>query len=133
MKEIIDFLENNKFGNLATCVGNMPDTRPMEMVFHSEKGLFFYTSKGEDLANQLKDNQSVCFCSTDSSYNYVKVKGSVTFSDEEKDKKSILEKSVFAKKIFNDSNLEMMLVFFLPNGKAMMHFHEENKIITGEF
>jgi uncharacterized pyridoxamine 5'-phosphate oxidase family protein len=133
MKEILDFLKENKFGNLATCEGNIPDTRPMEMVFHSEKGLFFYTSNGEDLAKQLKTNQNVCFCATAADYNYVKVKGAIVFSDEKEDKRKILENSVFAKKVFNDSNMETMLVFFLPNGKAMMHLHGENKVITDEF
>lgn len=133
MKEVLDFLKINKYGNLATSEENMPDTRPMELVFHSEKGLFFYTSTHEELAKQLRRNQNVCFCATDPEYNYVKIKGSVIFSDEKEDKQRILENSVFAKDAFNESNMENMLVFLIPSGKAMMHFHRGNKLTTHEF
>ncbi len=133
MQKIFEFLNQNKFGNLATCENNKPDTRPFELVFHSDKGMFFYTSSDADLTNQLKTNPNICFCTTDSDYNYVKVKGSVIFSDDSEDKVKILEKSEFAKEVYNDSNIDKMKVFILPHGKCMMHFHIDNKVITGEF
>ena len=133
MKEILDFLSKNRFGNLATCDHTIPDTRPMEAVFHTEEGIFFYTSTQEDLANQLKANQNICFCATDSEYNYVKVKGAVKFSEQVAHKKSIMEKSVFANKVFHESNLETMLVFYLPSETAMMHLHNRNELKTASF
>jgi len=133
MEQIIEFLSQNKYGNLATCVGNQPDTRPMELVFHSDKRMYFYTSIGEDLASQLRDNPNISFTSTDQNYNYVKLRGSVEFSKEKQDKLKILENSTFANRVFNDSNLDSMLVFYLPHGKAMMHIHGENKPITSDF
>jgi len=133
MKKIIEFLNQNKFGNLATCNNYKPDTRPFELVFYCDKGMFFYTSSDVDLTNQLITNPNICFCATDSNYNYVKVSGSVIFSVESEDKVKILEKSEFAKTIYNDSNIDKMKVFFLPHGKCMMHFHIDNKVITDEF
>jgi len=133
MKNIFEFLNQNKFGNLATCNNGKPDTRPFELVFHCDKGMFFYTSSDTGVTNQLKNNPNICFCATDSNYNYVKVSGSVTFSDESHDKIKILEQSEFAKTVYNDSNIDNMNVFFLPHGKCMMHFHIDNKVITDEF
>ena len=133
MKNIIEFLNQNKFGNLATCTNNTPYTRPFELGFYCDRGMFFYTSCDEDLIKQLKTNPNICFCATDSNYNYVKINGSVVFSDDKSDKTKILEKSTFAKEVYNDSNMDKMQVFFLPHGNCMMHFHNNNKVTTHEF
>jgi uncharacterized pyridoxamine 5'-phosphate oxidase family protein len=133
MKEIVSFLAQNKYGNLATCCGDKPDNRPMECVFSSDKGLFFYTSQGEDLADQLGKNANICFTATDANYNYVKVSGCVEFSTDNQDKSSILEHSTFAKQVFHEDTLSSMLVFYLPHGKGILHHHGDNKPICSEF
>lgn len=133
MKEIFEFLSSNQFGNLATCTENQPDSRPIECVFTSEKGLFFYTTKGKDLAEQLNQNKNVCFTATDSAYNYVKIKGMISVSNEKEDQLSILENSNFAKQVFNNDNLSSMLVFYLPHGTAMLHYHGNHEPICHEF
>lgn len=133
MKEIIEFLKENKFGNLATCSNEKPDLRPFELVFYCDRGMFFYVSADTDAASELKANPNICFCATDNNYNYVKVSGRVLFSDNIADKSKILEESKFAKKFFDESNLQKMLVFYLPHGKCKHHFYKDNKIITEEF
>lgn len=133
MKNISEFLDQNKFGNLATCNDDKPDTRPFELSFHCDKGMFFYAAADEKITNELEVNPNICFCATDPNYNYVKVNGSVIFSDNEDDKAKILEKSEFAKTVYNDSNIDKMKVFFLPHGKCMMHFRNDDKVITDEF
>jgi len=133
MKKIIEFINQNKFGNLATCNNDKPDTRPFELAFHCDIGMFFYSSAEDELTNQLKQNSNICFCATDSNYNYVKIKGSVKFSEDIDDKSKILEKSNFAKKVYNNSNLEKMEVFYLPHGKCMLHMHNDDNVIIKEF
>jgi uncharacterized pyridoxamine 5'-phosphate oxidase family protein len=133
MKKINEFLDQNKFGSLATCDNVKPDARPFELSFHSDKGMFFYSAADESITKELKVNPNICFCATDPNYNYVKVSGSVVFSDNKDDKTKILEKSEFAKAVYNESNIDNMNVFFLPHGKCMMHFHNDNKVITDEF
>ena len=133
VKEMMEFLSQNKFGSLATCMDNQPDNRPMECAFVSDKGLFFYTKKGEDLAEQISNNQNVCFTATDSNYNYIKVRGSVVFSNDEEDQVSILNHSNFAKQVFQESDRSSMIVFYLAHGKGMMHAHGNNKPVSFEF
>ena len=133
MKQIIEFLNKNKFGNLATCNNDKPYLRPFELVYYCDKGMFFYASTEEELINQLKINPNICFCATDSNYDYVKVSGSIKFSDDKEDKEKILEKSEFAKTVYNDSNINNMKVFFLPHAECMMHFHADNGVITDKF
>lgn len=133
MKDIIEFLSNNKFGSLATLGDDKPDVRPFEFVFHCEKGMFFYTAAESEITTQLEANPNICFCATDTNYNYVKVSGSVVFSDDYEDKVKILEHSKFAKNNFEESNLDKMKVFYLPHGYCKKHFHSDNKTIKDEF
>lgn len=133
IKEIFEFLAQNKFGSLATCTENQPDNRPMECAFVSDKGLFFYTKKGEDLEDQLSKNKNICFAATDQNYNYIKVRGSVELSQEDEDQFNILTNSSFAKSVFQENNLSSMIVFYLPHGNAMLHSHGKNKPICYEF
>ncbi|SMC81807.1 pyridoxamine 5'-phosphate oxidase family protein [Papillibacter cinnamivorans] len=133
MNEIIAFIERNKLGSLATCDGEKADIRPFELVFHSDRGLFFYTSDGEDVYRQLRENPNIAFCATDRNYNYTKITGSVSFSDSDADKAKILSNSQFAKEVFAGSGTEDMKVFFLPHASCMLHYHADGKAVPWQF
>jgi uncharacterized pyridoxamine 5'-phosphate oxidase family protein len=133
MEDIIEFLNSNKFGSLATTIDGIPDVRPFEFVFYCEKGMFFYTSAKSEIETQLEANPHICFCATDSKYNYVKVSGSVVFSDDYEDKVKILKHSKLAKDYFEESNLDKMKVFYLAHGFCKKHFHKDEKTIKDEF
>ncbi|MBA4688287.1 MAG: pyridoxamine 5'-phosphate oxidase family protein [Candidatus Galacturonibacter soehngenii] len=133
MNEIIEFLNNNKFGSLATNSYDKPDLRPFEMVFYSDQRMYFYTTVDSDVANQLGENSNICFCATDQSYNYVKVSGSVIFSDKQEDKDKILENSEFAKEIFKKLDINKMKVFYLEHGECKKHLHSNNQTIVEKF
>lgn len=133
MNEIIAFIEQNKYGSLATCNDGKADIRPFELVYYCDKGMFFYASEREDLYKQLKENPSISFCCTDSNYNYTKISGSVLFSLDENDKAKVIEKSQFAKEIYSSSNANEMKVFFLPHASCILHYHNDNKVIEWQF
>lgn len=65
MNEIIDFIEQNKYGSLATCNGGKSDIRPFELAFYCDRGMFFYTSSDKDIYEQLNVNPYISFCATD--------------------------------------------------------------------
>ncbi|WP_352399249.1 pyridoxamine 5'-phosphate oxidase family protein [Anaerotignum sp.] len=133
MKEIIDFLNKNKFGNLATCDGSKPDARPFEVAYICEEGFFFYASSDTALSKQLKANPNICFCATDEKYNYVKVTGTIAFSNKQQDKEKVLENSHFAKKVFEAKGKDKMEVFYLQHGECMLHQHGDGSIIQKSF
>lgn len=133
MKETIDFLKKNKFGNLATCDGNNPDTRPFEVADISNEGLLFYVSTDTELSKQLKANSSICFCATNEKYDYVKVTGKISFSNKQEDKKKVLENSQFAKKVYESGGADKMEVFYLPHGECMLHHHMDDNITKESF
>ena len=133
MKEIMEFLNKNKFGNLATCDGNKPDTRPFEVAYISNDGFLFYVSSDTEVYRQLKENPNICFCATDEQYNYVKVVGSISFSDKQEDKDKVLENSQFAKKVYESSGTEKMKIFCLNHGECMLHHHMNDNVVKESF
>jgi len=133
MKKIIDFLNKNKFGSLATCDGNKPDTRPFEVAYISNDGLLFYMSSDTELSKQLKANSNICFCATDEKYDYVKVVGKISFSNKQEDKDKVLANSHFAKKVYDSCGTDKMEVFYLSHGEFMLHHHMDDNIIKESF
>lgn len=133
MNEIIGFIDQNKYGSLATCNGGKSDVRPFELVFQCDKGMFFYTSSDEDVYEQLDSNPYISFCDTDQNYNYVKISGTVTFSNNEGDKAKIVENSQFAKKVFSNSNLDSMRVFLMPHASCILHYYADNRAVEWQF
>lgn len=133
MNEIIDFIEQNKYGSLATCNGGKSDIRPFELAFYCDRGMFFYTSSDKDVYEQLNVNPHISFCATDQKFNYVKISGSVTFSNSEDDKVKIVTNSQFAQKVFSNSNLNNMRVFFLPHASCILHYHADNRAVEWQF
>ncbi|MEA4973572.1 hypothetical protein SDC9_106586 [bioreactor metagenome] len=133
MKEIIDFLNTNKFGSLATCDGNKPDTRPFEVAYISDEGFLFYVSSDTELSKQLKANPNICFCATDEKYDYVKLVGAISFSNKQEDKDKVLANSNFAKKVYSSCGTDKMEIFYLPHGECMLHHHMGDNIVKEGF
>ncbi|WP_206460664.1 pyridoxamine 5'-phosphate oxidase family protein [Anaerovorax sp. IOR16] len=84
MEEIFNFLENNKYGSLATSAEEQPYVRPFEYGFKTDEGIFFYTSEDKEVYSQLRSNPRVCFCATDKNLTYVQLTGDIKFTEEEK-------------------------------------------------
>ncbi len=133
MNEIIGFIEQNKYGSLATCNGEKSDVRPFELVFHCDRGMFFYTSSDDDVYEQLNENPYISFCATDQNFNYVKISGTITFSNSVDDKAKIVANSQFAPKVFPNSNLDSMRVFFLSHATCILHYYADNKVVEWRF
>lgn len=132
MKKSFDFLKKNKFGNLATCDGNKPDTRPFEVAYVSDEGLLFYVSSDTELSKQLKTDPSICFCATNEKYDYLKIKGEISFSNKQEDKDKVLANSHFAKQVY-ESGTDNMEVFSLSHGECMLHYHMNDNVVKESF
>ncbi len=133
MEEIFDFLENNKYGSLATSKEEQPYVRPFEYGFKTDEGVFFYTSDDKEVYSQLQSNPRVCFCSTDKDLTYVQLKGDVKFTDEEKYKDLMLSKSRNARKIYETTDNSRLKVFYMPHGSVTMHKYETGYVNDVKF
>ncbi len=133
MQEIFNFLENNKYGSLATSAEGQPFVRPFEYGFKTDEGVFFYTSDDKEVYSQLQSNPRVSFCATDKDLTYVQLTGDVKFTEEDKYKDIMLQKSNNAQKIYKTSNNDQLKVFYIPHGKAVMHQYESGYVSDQKF
>ncbi len=121
MKEVIDFLKLNSFGNLATCDGGEVDNTPMEIVDLGDGGFYFYMQNSSDVAEHLRMNACVSFCATDPEYKFLKLKGKLVLCDDLNKKIALIQKSKFAEKIFDDRQLENMIIYHLSKGIYLLN------------
>jgi uncharacterized pyridoxamine 5'-phosphate oxidase family protein len=133
MKEIINFLEQNKFGNLATSTDGQPYVRPFEYGFKTDDGVFFYTSDDKAVYSQLQSNPKASFCATDENLTYVQLTGDVKFTDDKKYKDMMIQNSRNASKIYQSADNPQFKVFYMPHGHAMMHKHEGGYVCDENF
>lgn len=134
MEEIINFLENHKYGSFATSDHGQPYVRPFEYGFKEDKGVFFYTSDDKGVYSQLQSNPKASFCATDENLTYVQLTGDVEFTEEEKYKNMMLQRSENAKKIYGTSDkLSELKVFYMPHGSAKMHNYESGYVCDEQF
>lgn len=133
MEKIINFLEVNKYGSLATSENGQPYVRPFEFGFKTDEGIFFYTTEDKAVYSQLQSNPKVSFCATDKDLTYVQLTGDIKFTEEEKYKDMMLQKSDNAEKIYGTSDKNSLKVFYMPHGKAMMHQYESGYVCDENF
>ena len=60
--ELIQFLNANLLGYLASSEDNKPHVRAIQMYRAESNGLIFQTVDGKDLPKQLKENPNVEVC-----------------------------------------------------------------------
>ncbi len=119
--EILEFLNANPLGFLATSENNRPHVRALGMVRADEKGLLFQTVEGKDLAGQLRQNPEVEVSFYDREKNIqVRVNGKVVISDDLELKREIIEKRPFLKPFVEKKGLDPILVFRVVEGKALV-------------
>ncbi len=131
--QITRFLQDNKFGTLATTTEVGLDVRPMEAVSVEPDGVYFYVAKDTPLFRQVQNNPHVAFCATDNGHNYVKLKGKVSFQNDEASKEKILASSVFAKQVYPEGDTGRMAVMLLEHGTWAHHQHGAHPLVEGEF
>ena len=132
MEEIIKFLEENKYGSLATCSNGQPYARPFEYGFKTQEGIFFYTSNDKEVYNQIQENPKVCFCATDKGFTYVQLTGEAKFIEDQKLKEMMLKHSENARTIYKTADNPEFKVFCM-NGKAVMHKYEKGYVCDTQF
>lgn len=120
MKEIIDFLNANAMGSLATVKENKPCVRPWGFMLEQDGKLWFCTANNKEVFSQLKKNPAIEFCSTSKEYVTVRISGEVTFSDDLNMKAAIINHCDLVKSIYQTPDNPIFEIFYLAHGKAVM-------------
>lgn len=120
MKEVVEFLQGNSTGVLATVEAGKPKARPFQFMF-TEKGKFFFcTNNTKEVFKQLQINPYVEFTSTSSGFAWVRLSGEVKFSSSLADKEKVLAASELVKSIYQVADNPIFAVFYLEHGTAIL-------------
>lgn len=119
MKEVIEFLNANPMGTLATVDGDKPRVRPWGFMFEQDGKLWFCTANNKDVYHQLQKNPAVEFCSTSKDMVTFRISGDVVFSKDLGIKTKILEHNPMVKSIYKTPDNPVFEIFYLEHGTAV--------------
>ncbi|ADG83483.1 pyridoxamine 5'-phosphate oxidase family protein [Thermincola potens] len=118
MKEIVEFLNENKMGAFATVDNGQPRVRPWGFMMEENGKFYFCTANTKDVFKQL---QKVPFCEfTSTSKNMVTVRlaGEVIFTNDVNIKRKVLENNPEVKAIYHSETNPVLEVFYIEHGEA---------------
>lgn len=120
MKEVIEFLNSNPMGSLATAEDNKPQLRPWGFMLEQDGKLWFCTSNTKPVFKQLQNNPAIAFCSTSKEMVTVRLTGTVHFSQDALIKQAIINHSDLVKSIYQTADNPRFEVFYLEHGEAIL-------------
>lgn len=118
MEEVIVFLLENEIVYLATtdASGN-PRVRPFRLRYVKDNKLWFCTSNGKDVYEQLKNNPQVELCVCAEDHSWIRINGKAVFEDNREVREACL-KNPRMKKSFDSADDPAFEVFYLAGAKA---------------
>lgn len=120
MKDVVEFLQANITGVLATVEAGKPKARPFQFMFAEEGKFFFCTSNTKEVYKQLQADPYVEFCSTSPSFAWIRLSGEAQFSNSLTDKEKVLAASGLVKTIYQTADNPTFEVFYIEHGQAIL-------------
>lgn len=132
MQTVIDFLETNSAGFLATAEEGVPKVRPFQFMLEEEGRLYFCTNNQKEVYRQLLANPHVEFSSASPEFAWVRVGGEAAFTDDLEVKTKVLESHGLVKSIYQNASNPVFEVFYLKNAAATLADFSGNppKVVT---
>ncbi len=123
MKETRDFFKKNNTGWLATTENNVPKNRPVMLYADEKSGRFYFgTQKVGNIFKQLSENPVAEFGVLSQESVIGRIKGKVTFSDNDLElKQSILDSSPMIKEIYKTADNPAWQMFYFSDGEVYTH------------
>ncbi|HIJ72099.1 MAG TPA: pyridoxamine 5'-phosphate oxidase family protein [Planctomycetes bacterium] len=119
--EIFKFINENPVFFLATCQGNEPRVRTMQVYQADSRGIIFNTCKTKSLHKQLMANPSVELCFYNELDNIqVRIRGKVQLVRDPKFKAEAVRKNPAAESIILDDSPNGLAVYRLVQGKVRL-------------
>lgn len=118
MKQVLDFLNENKVFYLATNDGRAPHVRPMGFVMEYDGKLAFCTSNQKDMYKQMAANPDIEICCVDGDMNTLRLCGKAVFCTTAESQAKALEVMPMLGGMYavGDGKFE---IFYLDEAKAV--------------
>lgn len=119
MKKIIDFLNKNNIGIVATSSDNKPYTRIQHIHLIKDNVFYFTTANVKRAYKQLNENPYIEFISMDNKYVTVKISGETKFTNDINIKQMVMDNSPSVKQGYKSADNPIYEVFYLEHGEAV--------------
>jgi uncharacterized pyridoxamine 5'-phosphate oxidase family protein len=120
MEKIINFLEKNNVGVLATSENDKPHGRPQHIHLIRDGKFYFTTANIKKAYAQLKQKPYIEFIVTTPNYITVRISGKINFTSDINEKKMVLDNAPLVKKGYKTADNPIFEVFYLEHGEASM-------------
>jgi uncharacterized pyridoxamine 5'-phosphate oxidase family protein len=120
MKEVIDFLNENRNGFMATVEEDKPRVRPWGFMFEENGRLYFCTSSAKDVYRQMVKNPHVEFSMMNSKNAWIRISGEIIFTEDTECKAKVLAASELVKSVYRTPDNPVFKVFYIGHGQAVM-------------
>lgn len=122
MGKLLDYLNENKIGQLATIKDGKPIQRPFMFQFFKEGKVYFTTANNKAVFKELKEEKVAGFVVTGEDNRWVRISGEVGFVTDMATKEEALDREAFLKDMYLRADNPIFEVFYIHNGE--MSFHE---------
>lgn len=119
MKKIIEFLNENNIGIVATSSNNKPYTRVQHIHLIKDNIFYFTTANVKRAYKQLNENPYIEFISMDNKYATAKISGEIKFTDDINIKQMVMDNSPSVKEGYKNADNPIYEVFYLEHGQAV--------------
>jgi len=121
MSKLIDFLNENKYGQIATIKNNKPVMRPFQFVFEKDGKFYFSTSNTKDVYRQLKVSEVAGFAVLAKDLTWARLSGEVEFVDSLEVKEEALNNNEKARAALKTADNPIYVLFYIHKGVASLH------------
>lgn len=121
MNEVVKFLVENPVQFLGTTgLDGNPKVRPFQFMLERDGKLFFCTSNQKEVYKEIKNNPNIELCTSSPSFAWMRLSGTVAFSDDMDIKAAVIEHSPLVKSIYKSPDNPAFEIFYLKNAKAVI-------------
>ena len=126
MEEIIDFLAKSQTFYLSTVNENKtPEVRPFGFVMEWNGKPAFSTGTMKKVYSQLQTNPNIAICAyLQESMQWMRISGTVKFTDDIEAKHKILESMPFLKELYKSADNPVLACFYIEAGEAAFYSFE---------
>lgn len=118
MEKIINFLQENRSGVLATSQNNKPHARPQHVHLIKDGKFYFTTANAKKAYAQLKENPYIEFVVTTEDFTIVRISGEIKFTNDIEEKQMVIDNAPLVKKGYKTADNPLLEVFYLEHGEA---------------
>ncbi|EJO5349174.1 pyridoxamine 5'-phosphate oxidase family protein [Clostridium botulinum] len=124
MNKLIDYLNANTMGQLATIKDGKPVMRPFQFQFVREGKFYFVTANTKDVYKQLEALGVAGFAIIGKDMKWVRINGEIQFVDNLELKEEVLDKEPLIRNIFKTADNPIYQMFYIHKGMASFHEFE---------